>query len=129
MAKINIKFNNLNFSIDESSFAAAQAELQQHLLTTMSGSGATINLGGISYSVSSTKLTSAKNDFIAHLGDIAGDGSKIVVDGVEYPVDSAKIQSAMADLGAALENLQNPDDVVDIIIVLDEAILDSHVLG
>lgn len=72
MAKINIIFNDKNYSIDESSFAAASARLQQHLSTVMNGSGAVINLGGTSYNIDSTKLSAATNAFVSHLGTIAG---------------------------------------------------------
>ena len=121
MAKINIKFNDINYSIDESSFAAAASELQRHLSTTMSGSGSVVNFGGVSYNIDSEK--------VSHLATIAGSGSKVVVNGVEYSFNSDKVQNAVYDLEAVLSNLNNPDDVVDIVIVLDEAILDSHVLG
>ena len=129
MAKININFNNVDYSIDESSFAEAAAELQHHLSTTMSGTGSVITIGGISYNIDSTKLSAATTDFISHLGKIAGSGSKVVVGGVEYSFDSTKVEDAVSDLETVLGNLNNPDDVVDIVIVLDEAILDEHVLG
>ena len=129
MAKININFNNKNYSIDESSFAAAASELKQHLSTTMSGSGSVVNFGGNSYNVDSDKLSSATADFVAHLGKIAGSGYKVVVNGVEYPFDISQVQGAVSDLESVLGNLNNPDEVVDIVIVLDEAILDQHVLG
>lgn len=128
MAKINIVFNNINYSIDESSFAEATAKLRHHLSTTMSGSGSVVNFGGISYNVDSTKLSSATNDFISHLSKIAGSGSKVIIGGIEYPFDSTKVQGAISDLETIFNNLHNPD-VVDIVIVLDEAILDHSVLG
>lgn len=111
MAKINIVFNNKNYSIDESSFAAASSRLQQHLSTTMSGSGATINFDGISYGIDSTKLSATTNDFISHLGTVAGSGYKVVVNGVEYGVDSTKVAGAVSELETVLGNLNNPDDV------------------
>ena len=129
MAKINITFNNNNYSIDESIFNDAAAALRQHLSTTMSGSGATVALGGVSYSIDSTKLSSATSEFVSHLRTIAGNGSKVVVGGVEYPFDIAQVQGAVSDLETVLGNLHNPDEVVDIVIVLDEAILDEHILG
>lgn len=129
MAKINITFDNTNYSIDESSFDAATASLQRHLSTTMNGSGATINLGGISYNVDSAKLSNATNDFVTHLGSIAGSGSKVVVGGTEYSFDPTKVEDAVSALKTVLGNLHNPDEAVDIVIVLDEAILDEHVLG
>lgn len=129
MAKINITFDNTNYQIDESSFAEATAELRQHLSTTMSGSGATVTLGGISYNIDSAKLSSATNDFITHLGSIAGSGSKVVVGGTEYSFSSAKVKDAVSTLKTIFGNLHNPDEEVDIVIVLDEAILDEHVLG
>lgn len=128
MAKINIVFNDTNYSIDESSFAAASAKLKDHLSTSMSGSGSVINFGGISYNIDSTKLSSATNDFVSHLGKIAGSGSKVVVGGVEYGIDSTKVQDAISDLETVLGNLHDPS-VIDIIIVLDKAILDEHILG
>ncbi len=129
MAKINITFDNTNYSIDESSFAAATASLQHHLSTTMSGSGAVINLGGLSFNIDSAKLSSATNDFVTHLGSIAGSGSKVVVGGTEYSFSSTKVKDAISTLKTVLGNLHNPDVVVDIVIVLDDGILDEHVLG
>lgn len=129
MAKINIIFNNKAYSINESAFATEAAELQHHLSTTMSGSGSTINFGGISYNIDSSKLASATNDLVSHLGKIAGDGYKVNVGGVEYSIDSNKVNDAISDLETVLGNLNNPDDVVDVVIILDEAILDEHVLG
>ena len=129
MAKINIVFNDINYSIDESSFAEATASLQRHLSTTMSGSGSVVNLGGISYNIDSEKLSSATSDFVSHLGTIAGSGSKVVVNGIEYSFNSAKVQNAVSELETVLGNLNNPDEEVDIVIVLDEAKLDYSVLG
>lgn len=105
MAKININFNNKTYEIEESSFASAAAELQSHLSTTMSGSGATINFGGVGYSVDSTKLSAAKNVFVSHLGTISGSGAKIVVGGVEYSIDSNKLSSVISSLETALSDL------------------------
>ncbi len=102
MAKYNISFNNTNYSVDESSLSAATAELRTHLSTTMSGSGAVINLGGTAYNVDSAKLTTATNDFISHLGKISGSGHKVVVGGVEYGIDSTKLTSAISDIEAIL---------------------------
>lgn len=129
MAKINIIFNDTNYSIDESSFATATTELQNHLSSTMSGSGSVINLGGISYNIDSEKLASATKDFVSYLSTITGSGSKIVVGGIEYSLDSTKVEDAVSDLETVLGNLNNPDGEIDIIVVLDEAILDAHVLG
>ena len=100
MAKINISFNNKNYFIDESLVSAASDALRSHLSTVMNGSGAVIGLGGTSYNVDSTKLQTATNDFITHLGTIAGNGSKVVVGGVEYGIDSTKVAGAVAELEA-----------------------------
>ena len=127
MAKYNISFNNKNYSISDEALSAAKAELQQHLLTTMNGSGAVINFGGISYSIDSSKLSSATSDFVSHLSTIVGNGSKVVVNGVEYSFDTTKVQDAITDLETVLDSLRNTEDV-DIVIVLDEAILDEHIL-
>lgn len=72
MAKINIIFNDKNYSVDESSLSEAIAELRQHLSTVMNGTGATITLDGTSYGIDSAKLSTATNAFVSHLGTIAG---------------------------------------------------------
>ena len=109
MAKINIPFNNSNYNIDESSLASASSALKSHLSTVMNGSGATINLDGTTYNIDSTKLTSATNDFIAHLGTIAGSGSKVFVGGVECSVDSTKVAGAVSDLEIVLGDLHTDE--------------------
>lgn len=128
MGKTNIIFNDINYSIDESSLSAATAALKAHLSTIMNGSGTVINLGGVSYNIDSTKLSTAKNDFVSHLGTIAGNGSKVTVGGVEYSIDSNKVAEAISGLETVLGNLNNPT-VGGNIAVLDEAILDSDILG
>lgn len=110
MAKINIPFDNTNYSIEESAFASASAALKSHLSTVMNGSGATITIDGTSYNVDSTKLSTATNAFVSHLGTIAGSGKKVFVNGVEYSVASDKVQSAIADIHTALGNLQSGND-------------------
>jgi hypothetical protein len=102
MAKINIVFNDKNYSIEEASFSAAADALKQHLSTAMNGSGATINLGGVSYGIDSAKLATATSEFISHLGKIAGNGRKVVVGGVEYGIDSGKVSGAVAEIEAVL---------------------------
>lgn len=109
MAKININFNNADYSIDESALTDATNDLKSHLSTTMAGTGATINLGGVAYNIDSTKLTIATNNFVSHLGTISGSGSKVVVGGVEYSVDSNKVAGAVAELEAVLGGLNSPD--------------------
>ena len=102
MAKIDVNFNNNVYSVDESTFAPASAELKSHLSTVMSGTGATINFGGISYNVDSEKLLAATNSFIAHLGTIHGVGSKVVINGVEYVIDSDKVANAVYQIERVL---------------------------
>jgi hypothetical protein len=105
MAKIIL--NNKEFNIDDAVIASINEGLKNHLLTTMSGTGATITLDGTTYNVDSTKLATAKNDFVAHLGTIAGEGVKIVIGGVEYSVDSAKMTGIIAGLEGAFSELEN----------------------
>lgn len=105
MAKIIL--NNKEFNIDDAVIASINEGLKNHLLTTMAGSGATITLDGTTYNVDSTKLATAKNDFVAHLGTIAGEGTKVVIGGVEYSVDSAKVAGAIAGLEGAFGELEN----------------------
>jgi hypothetical protein len=54
---------------------------------------------------------------------------KIVLDGVQYILDPDKITDAINELETILGNLNNPDEGVDIVIILDEAILNKHILG
>ena len=109
MAKIIL--NNTEYSIDESTLAPSAADLKSHLSTVMNGSGATINFGGVNYSIDSTKLSAATNDFVSYLRTIAGTGAKVVVGGVEYSVDSTKISGAISDFEAALDNLSGGNSV------------------
>lgn len=106
----SIIFNNKKYPIDESALAPATAELKSHLSTVMNGSGAMVELDGTSYNVDSTKLSSARNEFIAHLGTIAGNGLNITVNGVRYSIDSSKVASVISDLEVVLGKLENPDD-------------------
>lgn len=110
MAKINISFNNKNYPIDESFLSSAAAQLQSHLSTIMNGSGATINLGGTTFNIDSTKLSTATNAFVSHLGTIAGSGSKVIINGVEYGIDSTKVQTAVSDLEIVLGGLKSDGD-------------------
>lgn len=121
MAKINIIFNDKAYSIDESVFAVAAAELQRHLSTTMSGSGSTINFGGVSYNIDSSKLASATSNLVSHLSKIAGSGSKVVIGGIEYSIDTNKVNSAISDLETVLGNLNSGSGDVDFYIEANEA--------
>lgn len=107
MAKI--KFNNAEYTIDDSALSSAKAELQSHLSTVMNGSGATIKLGTQSYNIDAAKLTTATNELIAHLGTISGTGSKIIIGSTEYSVDSTKLINAISELGATLGELEASD--------------------
>lgn len=129
MAKINVFFNNKDYFIDESSYAAAAASLKSHLSTVMNGSGTVVNFGGVSYNIDSAKLSSAVNDLVSHFEAIAGNGARVIVNDVEYLIDPDKVKVAVSDLETVLGNLNNPDEDIDIVIVLDEAILDQSVLG
>ena len=73
----------------------------------MSGSGATITLDGVAYSVDSTKLSTATNDFVSHLGTISGEGTKIKVGNVEYSIDSTKLAGAISGLQTGFGELEN----------------------
>ena len=105
MAKINIDFNDKNYNIDAAALDPASASLKSHLSTTMSGSGATINFGGTAYGIDSTKLSTARNSFVSHLGTVAGNGYKVMVNGTEYSIDSTKLAGAISSLETAFSNL------------------------
>ena len=107
MATINVLFNNKEYPIDESSLSSATSALKTHLSTIMNGSGATVALDGTSYNVDSTKLSTARNNFVTYLGTISGNGAKVVVNGVEYSVDSTKLATAIADLHTVLGDLNS----------------------
>ena len=98
MGKPNLSFNDKNYFIDEPAISAATAALKSHLSTVMNGTGATINLGGISYGIDATKLTAATNGFITHLGTISGTGKKVTVGGVEYGIGTDKVAGAVSEL-------------------------------
>lgn len=108
MAKININFNDKDYSIDEASFSTATTSLRNHLSTVMNGSGATVNLGGTSYNIDSAKLSTTRNTFVSHLSTIAGSGHKVVVGGVEYGVASDKVSGAISELETVLSDLNIP---------------------
>lgn len=112
MAKINISFDNIDYTIDEESFSAASAELKSHLSNIMNGSGAVINLDGLSYNVDSVKLSNATTDFVSHLGTISGSGSKVVIGNVEYGISSTKIQDAISDLHGTFDELKVKEEPI-----------------
>lgn len=118
MAKTNIKFNNIEYPIDESVLVPASAELRSHLSSAMNGSGAVVMFDGTAYDIDSTKLLAANSDFVSHLGSISGSGSKIIVNGVEFSVDFSKIHGAFSGLCTHWGNLNNnmpaPDSVEDL---------------
>ena len=130
MAKINVIFDNANYNVDEQSISSAAQALKTHLSSVMNGSGAVINLDGVSYSIDSAKLTNETNDFISHLRTISGNGKKVVVNGVEFSVDSTKVANAVSDLHTVLGGLNSGDssDDSDEVIILDEATLEDFVL-
>lgn len=109
MAKIDINFNDKNYTIDEASLSSASATLRTHLSTVMNGTGAVINLGGTSYGVDSAKLATATNAFVSHLGTIAGSGYKVMVGDVEYGVGTDKVSGAVAELETVLGGLNSGD--------------------
>lgn len=111
MSTINISFNGTEYSIDESAVSSAIADLQEHLTSNMSGSGATINFYGNSYNVDSTKLSAAVANFVHHLGTIAGSGVKVIIGGTEYSVDATKLADTISDFQAALDELQSGGEI------------------
>lgn len=110
MAKINIYLNNKNYSIEDSLLISATDSLKSHLSTVMNGTGDIINLGGVSYNIDSTKLATARTNFISALGSISGQGEKVVVSGVEFSIDSTKISGAFDALVDAFDSLESGDD-------------------
>lgn len=110
MAKIDILFDNKNYNIDEASLSSASAKLKSHLSTVMSGSGSTIDFGGVTYNIDSAKLLSATNSLISHLGTISGSGYNVILNGVNYSVDPNKLSGAVAYLHTVLGGLNSGDD-------------------
>ena len=107
MAKI--LFNDELFNISEAALNAASERIMRVLSSVMNGTGATINFGGTNYSIDSTKLSTATNSFVSHLGTVSGNGYKVVVGGVEYNVDSSKMSNAVSQIHAVLSGLQSGD--------------------
>ena len=90
----------------------------------MNGTGATINFGGTNYSIDSTKLSTATNSFVSHLGTVSGNGYKVVVGGVEYNVDSSKMSNAVSQIHAVLSGMQSgEDDMIVSLLSSDNLIL------
>ena len=85
MSKIDLIFNNKNYSIDDSAIAEASADLKSHLSTVMTGSGATITLGGVVYNIDSTKLSAAEDRFEEYLNGVGGsEEERLEGDGQEF---------------------------------------------
>lgn len=105
MAKINVKFNDTNYQIDETALAEGKVKITTHLSGEMKGTGASISFGGTSYDVDLTKLSLAKTKFVSYLATIAGSDKTIIVTGVEYGVDSTKLAQATSTLEAWFLNL------------------------
>ena len=114
MSKLNISFNNKTFNFEESVLSEAKSALKEHLLSTMSGSGATLNLDGTTYNIDSTKLALATSDFTTHLRSMTGDGPKISVGGIEFSVDSTKINKVMLGLSNHFDDLLIPTSVEEL---------------
>lgn len=107
MSTINLSFNGTDYSIDNAALVPAIADLNEHLLTHMSGSGATIDFLENSYSVDPTKLSSAIANFVCHLNTIEGEGFKIEVEDVEYSIDAEELADAISNMQTTLDNLQS----------------------
>ena len=73
MSKLNIKFNDKSFELDEVALSDAKSSLKEHLLSTMSGSGATIEFDGVEYSVDATKLSIAEDGFASYLDTLTSE--------------------------------------------------------
>jgi hypothetical protein len=73
----------------------------------MNGTGSTITFDGESFSVDSTKLATATNTFVSHLGTVSGEGERVVVGGVEFGVDSAKVADAVSELESVLDGMNS----------------------
>ena len=104
---ITITFNGTTYSIPTTALEPASTALKAHLTSDMAGSGATIKLGGVSYNIDATKLATARDEFVTHLGTIAGTGTKVKVNGVEYGIDTAKIADAVAELHEVLGGMMS----------------------
>lgn len=87
MSKLNINFNDKNYSFDADALSEAKSAIKSHLLSTMAGTGATIEFDGVEYSLDVTKLSAAENNFAAYLDTISGEAptdERLEGDGSEY---------------------------------------------
>ena len=110
IAKINVIFNDTNYSFDETVVSPIIDDFKEYLTSSMSGTGAVIKLDDFSYNVDATKLSNATNAFISYLGTVAGNGIKVIVNGVEYGVDSNKMSTAVSELETVFGNLSGSGD-------------------
>lgn len=125
MSKKLIKFNNKEYEIDESEFTSAKAEIENHLLYVMNGSGAVIKLGDSSYNVDSAKLSAVANKFVSHLETLYGNGQKVIVNNVEYSIDSTKLSNTIAEIESVLggsisggEEVEIPTDLTGYTVIV-----------
>ena len=108
MAKI--LFNDELFNIPEAALNAASERIIRVLSSVMNGTGAIINFGGTNYNIDSTKLSTATNSFISHLGTVSGSGMKVSVGGVEYNIDSSKMSNTVSQIHEVLRGLHSGGD-------------------
>jgi hypothetical protein len=116
---IIISFNGTNYLFEESALAPIKNDLKNHLVSNMSGTGASITLDGVVYSVDSAKLATAKNALSNHFTTIVGEGVKVTLNGTEYNLDSSKLSNAINGLQDSFTNLTNNEKVLLEEITLD----------
>jgi hypothetical protein len=119
MAK-NVFFDGTDYLVDDSLLATVKDALKTHFSSTLAGSGAVINFGGVNYNIDSTKLGTARTDLVNHLGTISGSGRKVKVGSVEYGIDAGKMSAAKSELSRVLNDLELGNSEKSVMIVTED---------
>lgn len=113
MAKYLVKFNNKEYLIDETKFEPAISRLAAHLTAELQGSGATVTLGGVSYSLNGDKINTASAGFADYLETIAGTDMKATVGGQEYGLSRNALEDSIETVELTLAILADGDTPVE----------------
>ena len=105
MAKRNIKFNNNEYLIEESKFDPAVEKLINYFSTELAGTGVTLTIGGVKYSLDGTKVGEASNVLADFATDNAGTGHKMSIGGTGYEVSEASLANAVGVMDECLVGL------------------------
>ena len=113
MAKYLVKFNNNEYLIDETKLEPAIARLATHLTSELQGTGATVTLGGVRYSLNGDKINTSASELADYLETIAGTDMKATVGGQEYGLSRNALSNAYDKMDLSLSELTGGDTPVE----------------